>query len=56
MLRKVFSWIAVILMIIGSLNWLLIGVFNFNLLTTWLHLEFLTAMCTLPWLPVCLRV
>jgi len=33
MLRKVFTWIAIILMIIGSLNWLLIGLFDFNLVT-----------------------
>lgn len=33
MVRKVFTWISVILMIIGSLNWMLIGIFDFNLVS-----------------------
>ncbi len=31
MVRKVFTWISVILMIIGSITWMLIGIFDFNL-------------------------
>lgn len=31
MVRKVFTWISVILMIIGSITWMLIGIFGFNL-------------------------
>jgi uncharacterized membrane protein YuzA (DUF378 family) len=27
------DWIAIILVIIGAINWLLIGLFNFNLVT-----------------------
>ncbi|MEG1922981.1 MAG: DUF378 domain-containing protein [Clostridia bacterium] len=30
MVRKTFTWISVILMIIASLNWMSIGIFNFN--------------------------
>ena len=33
MAKNVLDWIALILVIIGGLNWGLIGVFNFNLVT-----------------------
>jgi len=32
--KKVLDWIALILVIVGGLNWGLIGIFNFNLVTT----------------------
>lgn len=31
---SVFDWIALLLVIVGGLNWGLVGVFNFNLVTT----------------------
>jgi uncharacterized protein len=33
MAKNVLDWIALILVIIGGLNWGLIGIFNFNLVT-----------------------
>lgn len=32
--RDIISLIALILIIVGGLNWLLVGLFNFNLVTT----------------------
>jgi uncharacterized protein len=32
--RDTISLIALILIIVGALNWLLVGLFNFNLVTT----------------------
>ncbi|MFW6131035.1 MAG: DUF378 domain-containing protein [Candidatus Aminicenantaceae bacterium] len=30
---KIISWIALILVVIGGLNWGLVGIFNFNLVS-----------------------
>jgi hypothetical protein len=32
--KKVLDWIALVLLIIGGLNWGLVGLFNFNLVAT----------------------
>lgn len=34
MAKNALDWIATILVIIGGLNWGLVGLFNFNLVTT----------------------
>ena len=31
---KTFTWIALILLVVGGVNWLLVGAFNFDLVAT----------------------
>lgn len=41
-MHKVINFIALLLIIIGGLNWLLVGIFDLNLVTYFFH--------TIPWL------